>query len=128
MEISVHNSHILFKEKSGSTMKLLDFQIHLIKMLCRQLLCESLVSYALDDDAPPPKTPKHDPATPLKGSFNSHHICTLPSTGIKNIHKRKCRLRTKNGKRKDTRYFCEECQVALCNKPCFGKYHVQKHL
>ena len=109
-------------------MKLLNFQISLIKMLSRQPLCDSLVSDALDDDAPPPKTPQHDPASRLKGDFNSHHICTLPSTGIKKYPQRKCRLCTKNGKQKDTRYFCKECQIALCNKPCFGKYHAQKHL
>ena len=87
MEISVHNSHILFKEKTESTMKLLDFQISLIKALCRQPLCDSVFSDDSDDDALPPKTPKHDPASRLKGGFNSHHICTLPSTGTKNIHK-----------------------------------------
>ena len=99
-----------------------------IRKICRQPLCDSVFSDDSDDNALPPKTPKHDPASRLKGGFNSHHICTLPSTGTKKYPQRKCRLCTKNGRRKDTRYFCKECQIALCNKPCFGKYHAQKHL
>ena len=103
MEISVHNSYILFKEKTGSIVKLLDFQISLIKMLCRQLLCDNKVSDALDNNASPPKTPKHNPASCLKGGFNSCYICTLSATGTKKYPQRKCRLCTKNGRRKDTR-------------------------
>ncbi|RUM31930.1 MAG: hypothetical protein DSY42_02030 [Aquifex sp.] len=30
-------------------------------------------------------------------------------------------------KRSDTRYYCHECDVALCIEPCFEEYHTMLH-
>ena len=40
------------------------------------------------------------------------------------LQKRKrCRVCVRVGKRRDTRYSCKECNVALCIKECFNIYH-----
>ena len=34
--------------------------------------------------------------------------------------------RQNHGVRKDTRYICTLCDVALCKEPCFAEYHYNK--
>ena len=126
MEVSAHNSHVIYKANSGNqTMKLYDFQMKLIQKLCHSFDRASS-SDTSDDEAPPPKAPRHDPPSRLFGGFKAHHINSFPATDGKKYPQRKCRLCTKNGIRKDTRFYCKECGIPLCKAPCLGDYHAKK--
>ena len=125
MELCVHNSHVLYKTNLAIThSKLYDFQKKLIRKMCKQSSEQEKSSY--DDDASPPKTPRINPISRLHGGFKAHHISTFPPTECKKYPQRMCRLCSKNGIRKDTRYYCKECKVPLCNVSCFGKCHSNK--
>ena len=128
MELSVHNSHVLFKAKSrNQNMKLYDFQMKLIRRLCQVSEQNDSSSGSTDDEAPPPKVPRHDPISRFRGGFKSHHIKSFPPSDGKKYPQRRCRFCKNNSVRKDTRYYCEECNVPLCKAPCFGDYHSKKH-
>ena len=51
----------------------------------------------------------------------------VPATEKKKNATRKCKVCTANGKRSDTRYQCNECDVGLCVVPCFKLYHTRKN-
>lgn len=60
-----------------------------------------------------------------------HFIKTIPPTAGKENPTRKCVIcchKKKNGKkmRKETRYFCKQCDVGLCVDPCFEIYHTKE--
>lgn len=50
----------------------------------------------------------------------------IEPTENKTDPKRKCFIYSKNSKRKDTRYVCEECNVGLCAVPCFSLNHIKR--
>ena len=57
----------------------------------------------------------------------AHFIDTLPATEKKKVAQRACYVckhtSRRPTKRRDTRYWCPECKVALCIIPCFKEYH-----
>ena len=56
----------------------------------------------------------------------NHHLSLICSTEGKKWPQKKCVFcRRKYGLRKDTRYICVQCNVALC-KSCFSDYHCNK--
>ena len=76
-----------------------------------------------------PRAPRmSDPGGRLRGHFKTHHLSTYPPTPKKQRPQRACRvcLRAQN-KRRDTRYYCTDCNVPLCMGACFDKYHSQKN-
>ena len=85
MEISVHNSFILYKAKNSTGLKsFYKFCKVLVSQLCQQPQEEL---YSDNNEGPPRKAPKLDPPERLHGGFNSHHMVTFPSTASKNTHK-----------------------------------------
>ncbi|CAK9827897.1 PiggyBac transposable element-derived protein 4 [Anthophora retusa] len=38
---------------------------------------------------------------------------------------RKCVVCSKQGKRRESRYYCSQCDVGLCMVPCFELYHTK---
>ena len=93
LELSVHNSHVLLKEKSGNqNMKLYDFQMQLIRKLCHEPEQNAYSSISSDDEAPPPKAPRHDPISQFHGGFKSHHIKSFPPSDGKKYLQRRCRF------------------------------------
>lgn len=72
-----------------------------------------------------PKPAEPVPFLPLRGT--DHTLSVLgPRPGKPNAAKKKdCRICTKNGKRKTSKYFCEACpgQPGLCPGPCFDTFH-----
>ena len=63
-----------------------------------------------------------------------HFPSTLPSTAARERPTRQCHVcgyrRNFFGKRlrRETRYFCAECNVPLCVVPCFKEYHTIENL
>ena len=55
---------------------------------------------------------------------NLKHLPTrIPATEKKKWPQKPCVLCRKFGTRRDTRYFCSSCDIALCKSPCFSEYH-----
>ena len=69
----------------------------------------------------------NDEATSEK-SINHHISLICPTEGKKWPQKKCIYCRQKYGVQKDTRYFCMECNVALCKEPCFSDYHYGESL
>lgn len=80
---------------------------------------------------PPRKSPGRPETTPGSSRFTpgGHFPMEVPPTEKKKNPTRKCVVcslkRDQRGKpvRKESRYMCKVCQVALCVVPCFEKYH-----
>lgn len=71
--------------------------------------------------------------TPLRLT-ERHFLEIIPSTEKKTRPARQCYVcslkKNDNGKiiRKETRYFCPDCDVGLCLSPCFKIYHTKSDL
>lgn len=57
-----------------------------------------------------------------------HFPKILPSTDKKKNAAKRCYVCSKNNKRRETRYFCSNCNdIPLCITPCFELYHTKKN-
>nr|XP_045612925.1 piggyBac transposable element-derived protein 4-like [Procambarus clarkii]XP_045612926.1 piggyBac transposable element-derived protein 4-like [Procambarus clarkii]XP_045612927.1 piggyBac transposable element-derived protein 4-like [Procambarus clarkii] len=127
VNIASLNSYILFSIKTGEKPHVTDF----LKKLIHQLIKK----YCHSHEHPPPRRSR-DPSTierPVALRLTGRHfIRYLPETQKKQFSTRSCYLcRTTTmapQKRKETRYWCEPCNKALCKVPCFEVYHTQKVL
>ena len=72
----------------------------------------------------PPSYHRNDERMSEK-STNHHLSLICPTEGKKWPQKKCASCRQKYGLRKDTRYICIQCNVALC-KPCFSDYHTNE--
>ena len=125
MELCVTNALMLYKAKTGSqSMILPDFQLALILRLCQTF--QDISNDENDDASPPCSSVEVDAPNRLRGGFKSHILEELPPTAKKQKPQRKCKLCSKKGRCRDTRYFCKECKVALCQVPCYAEYHSKK--
>ena len=89
-----------------------------------------------DDDTgltPPAKlrkrAPLRDPSSRLTGGMIVHIKSLLPPTPKDSTPQGKCRVcLRKYGVRRDTRYYCINCNVPLCNAGgCYEIYHSVKN-
>lgn len=117
LDISVLNSHCLFKVKTGSGINLLDFQ--------RQLIKEIIEKYKQVQPRPSSSRPMtgHSPLRLIERHFPSMYP-RLPGTN-KSVSKR-CVVCAASKKRRETSYTCRKCNVPLCVVGCFEKYHTNK--
>ena len=103
IEVCLLNAYILYNENRTEKMKLLKFResvtCHLLGDLVNQLRRQAPILQNQENN-----------------SF--HYLVSLPT--------KPCRVCSKNGKRKETRYVCEVCSVkpALCIDNCFKVYHI----
>ena len=75
-----------------------------------------------------PRAPRmSDPGGRLRGRLAAHTMLRYPPTEKKNRPQRKCRVCARNNSRRDTRYYCKECNVPLCQVPCFQDFHSKKN-
>ena len=52
-----------------------------------------------------------------------HFVSTIPQSGGKKYPQKRCVICRKHGNPRDTRYWCKECDVALCKQGCFAEFH-----
>lgn len=58
-----------------------------------------------------------------------HHFPDhVPPTAKKINATRKCKVCSLKGLRRESRYYCAACNVALCVTPCFKKFHVETNM
>jgi len=58
-------------------------------------------------------------------SMVHHYPDYVPATARKICAMRKCKVCTSKGFRKETRYYCDICNVGLCVTPCFKEFHMK---
>jgi hypothetical protein len=60
---------------------------------------------------------------PPKRFTEQHFLEHIPTTGKKARPQKRCILCSKDDKRKESIYWCSECEAGLCLDGCFKKYH-----
>lgn len=61
--------------------------------------------------------------SPSSQSTFSHIPKRIPRTRKKAFPTRRCCICYRKGKRKESRFYCEVCNVGLCLSPCFKLFH-----
>lgn len=121
LDISVWNSFLLYK-KNGGNHNNLNFRLKLIERIT-----EENISCELENNS------IHSCKISSALRFQGRHFPSyIPQTEKKINPSRRCiiccQTENENGKkiRKETRYYCKICDVALCPAPCFEKYHTKE--
>ena len=121
LDISVWNAFILYK-KMGGGLSNLNFRLKLIERIA-----EENIKRKNDISS----TQRVCSAIRFEGN---HFPSYIPPSEKKLQPTRRCyiccRKENENGKktRRETRYFCKKCDVALCPAPCFEAYHTKPNL
>lgn len=122
LDIAMLNSYVLFQMKTGKKPQMLDFRQRVINQIFEKFAepkSSSRGGRPSSQESPLRLTQRHFPEpvpqTVGKGSRSQRqcHVC-------KHTKKRE-------SKRKDTRFYCKDCNVALCVYPCFMEYHTLLH-
>jgi hypothetical protein len=119
LDISVLNSYILHKQKTGQNIQFCDFRLQLIRQIIEMY-----------------EKSKASRGRPSSGDNRirliGHHFPSLiPSTSTRQDPRKQCvvcantTIRAK--KRAESRYECAECNVGLCVSGCFQDYHTLKY-
>lgn len=111
IDMCLWNSYCLYKLKTGKTLSIAKFQLQLIDQILKKYHKQS----------------SHHcirPGNNYSARLNGRHF---PSPYKINGKKRsrRCVVCTKNDKRRESRYQCQECDVGLCVHPCFRIYHTE---
>lgn len=117
IDLTVLNACVLHKVLTGKNTTVAEYQLNLVKQLLNKyhkaLPRKGAGRRSENADSPLRLTERHFPA------------CIPPTQKKCNPTKRCVVCATKN-QRKETRYMCDSCDVALCVIPCFKNYHTLK--
>lgn len=117
VDLTVLNACVLHKVLTGKNTTVAEYQLNLVKQLLNKyhkaLPRKGAGRRSENADSPLRLTERHFPA------------CIPPTQKKCNPTKRCVVCATKN-QRKETRYMCDSCDVALCVIPCFKNYHTLK--
>ena len=110
IQLAVYNSYVLYS-KAGRMGSFLKFQ-------------EETISVLLYPGGSVPQVP--DVVSRL---HERHFPSVFPGTPSHRSPRKRCRVCSRSGLRRDTTVFCPDCpdQPALCIGECFRKYHTQVH-
>ena len=111
LDIVMYNSCVVYK-KLGKCLPLLPFRIQVI----RTLFETNHVARARATGGRPSFE------NPLRLT-ERHFPSFIPATDKKQNPTRMCRVCSHNGRQRESRYECADCEVALCVDPCFRKFH-----
>jgi hypothetical protein len=114
LDVVCLNAFIIYKKKVGS-ISMLDFLL---------TLAESLSSVGGVVEPATRGCPSKSPKPRLLGRC-------FPDTVLETLKKKPTRRSVVcwvNGKRKESSYWCSNCEKALCVVPCFKVYHTDKNL
>ncbi|XP_071490890.1 piggyBac transposable element-derived protein 4-like [Diadema antillarum] len=124
-DLAMTNAYIVFKSVTGKSCTHIDFVLDVIE----QLLAEGQMQ-ATDRPKPTSRGKKSSPVlrrdnpTRLEYATSDHWPTEIPSTDKKQSPTRLCEVC--KPARKETRYFCPPCEVAL-HPTCFRPYHTLLH-
>lgn len=71
--------------------------------------------------------PDHSQSTQLLRFTKWHFPRKIPPTGRRAKAKR-CYVCSRQGKRRESTYWCEDCSIGLCITPCFENYHTSTYI
>lgn len=123
IDLAVLNSHAIYLSKTGKKPTLQEFHLEIV----RQLLEDNMQT-----QTPRQKTGgRPSPGDPPLRLTQRHFPTCVPSTDKKEYPTRQCHVCKHTSRReqarRESRYMCEDCGVALCVVPCFREYHTLKH-
>ena len=155
VELALHNACIIYNhgKPARERLPLLQFQKKVVLGLCHPEVDDNLPEVnndeTEDDDdelleleeqvvqqqpqLPPAKGRERylqvqDTPNRLEGGFLEHKMVSIPSTERDARPQRRCRVcARRDKKRRDTRYWCQACRVALCKGDCFEVYHSRQN-
>lgn len=67
---------------------------------------------------------KDDPPEILLMNMKQHRLRKIINLGRKKFPQKHCRLCYVHGRRKDTSFVCDVCNIPLCKEKCFENYHI----
>jgi len=85
-----------------------------------------LFAAEIDESLRPCKQRRDDDPKQLTGGILQHQQTTFPPTAGKRLPSKPCSVCRKRGKRKDTKFLCSYCQIALCPGTCHIDYHTKR--
>ena len=111
LDICCQNSYLLYVKMNGKISRM-EFQVRLI---------ENMISkYRTSEVTPSGRPPRSAPPTRINAP---HYPKFIPFKDAKRKSYRRCTVCFKNGGRRETKFICAQCNVALCAAPCFERYH-----
>jgi hypothetical protein len=117
LDLSILNAHSLYKVVMGKNTPVADFHLTLIREILEKYCKERRKSGG-------GRRSENLPLRLMQRHFSSKIEST---TSQKKSPTRKCVVCSKNNKRRETRYMCKNCDVALCVTPCFETFHTNKN-
>lgn len=117
LDLAVLNAHSLHTTVTGTKLPLATFHLMLIREILEKFAKQRRRSGGgrrSDEDTPMRLSQRHFPAI-------------IEAAGVKKFPTRKCIVCTKHKIRRETRYWCRDCEVSLCVTPCFENYHTKKN-
>jgi hypothetical protein len=112
---NVLNALILYRENTGKRIEQLSYRVQLAESL--------FVKYGCVVEHKVPRRHSSDNTAPQL--VERHFIRGIPPTGKKCKPQRRCAMCSKHGRRRrDTVYWCENCDKGLCFN-CFEDYHIK---
>ncbi|KAG8234258.1 hypothetical protein J437_LFUL016018 [Ladona fulva] len=112
---AVLNALIIYRENIDKKVDHYDFRVELVEKL--------FMKYAKKDTRVPGR---HSTDSLLPRLTERHFIRRIPPSGKKQHPQRRCVVCAKHSRRRDTVYFCENCDVGLCFD-CFEIYHTKQN-
>lgn len=116
IDIICLNSYILYKKNNGKLNRL-NFLLECIERIVEE--------YAIQQTETSRVGRRNKSAKPTR-LIGKHFPNFIPSTSSKANPMRRCAVCSKNGIRKESRYWCSTCEVPLCVVSCFEKYHTAR--
>lgn len=112
LDLSILNAYILYKQKKGITLELIDFRLQVIRQIFEKYGAQRDPRRGRPSaDKPLRLTGRHFPSLTGGGSRR----CIVCSTTVK-----------RPKKRSRTKYECSDCNMGLCITRCFQEYHTLK--
>jgi hypothetical protein len=115
LNVAVHNAMVIYRchpnKKNIDTLK---FRLSLAQGLVEKHGSGVRPVYGRPSIEPPPKR-----------LMERHFLERIPATGKKAKPQKRCVVCAKHGTRKESVYWCSECEAGLCFEGCFKTYHTK---
>jgi hypothetical protein len=116
LNVTINNSMIIYRcLPDNKNMDTLKFRLTLAQGLVEK--------YGPSVPRPVYGRPSVEP--PPKRLTERHFLERIPATGKKAKPQRRCVVCAKHGRRRDSIYWCSDCDAGLCLDGCFRIYHTQ---
>ena len=125
LDVAVWNSYYIFKEKTGSQMKFIEF---------REAIIRSLTGINYKQDGRTLVKVKGARIQTNEMNYNgTQHFpekISRPENYQRKTYFQRCKQCYKQGIRKETSYCCKNCisKPALCPAPCFETWHTENNM